>query len=354
MIKSAERLQPGGGFQLPPEAYKSKAWFNREWREVFEPGWIFVGLVQEIPEKNSFKTFDLGPYPIIVTRDANGELYAMHNVCRHRVCQVASGSGKARSLVCPYHCWNYKLSGELARVPWKHAFEEFDLSEYGLRRLAVDTFWGMIFVHLNTDAEPLEDWLQGLEADVHEQGVRPQDLKLLEYREYEAGSNWKFIIENHVDCLHVPFLHAGSSNWKVDELFYGYCGPHHISHVPYDVTPENMKPLPGLAWKYPAFATNVIFPNVITIVWENVCSFMHVLPKDAKTSIWRWFILGQEGDNPANYLEFYEPVVLEDIQAGDMLQKTVASPRFEVGPMASFLEEPVAAFHDAYCDLMKL
>ena len=168
------------------------------------------------------------------------------------------------------------------------------------------------------------------------------------------GSNWKFSIENHVDCLHVPFLHHRTNNWEFDNFFYSYCGPHHISHYPYDNSPTDLKPLPGLQWEYPAFGSNVIFPNVITIIWEGVCNFMHVLPISAEKSVWRWYVLGHEGSDPSGFVEFYEKVVLEDIETGDWLQTNVKSPHFEVGPMAKRYEEPVAAFHDSYVDLMPL
>ena len=51
---ATKAIQPGGGFQLPPEAYYSETWFDLEWQVVFESGWIFVGLIQELPQPNSF------------------------------------------------------------------------------------------------------------------------------------------------------------------------------------------------------------------------------------------------------------------------------------------------------------
>ncbi|MBS36767.1 MAG: hypothetical protein CMO26_12690 [Thiotrichales bacterium] len=184
--------------------------------------------------------------------------------------------------------------------------------------------------------------------------MQPEKLALLDYREYPAGSNWKSMIENHVDCLDVPFLHYRTNNWEFDNLFYSYCRPHHISHYPYDKSPKDLKPLPGLNWDYPAFGSNVVFPNLITIIWEGVCNFMHVLPISAEKSVWRWFVLGHEDKAPSKFVEFYEKVVFEDIEAGDWLQTTVKSPHFSVGPMAKTYEEPVAKFHEAYVDLLPL
>ena len=353
-MTASSDLQPDGGFQLPREAYYCESWFEREWHDVFESGWIFVGVIQEIPDPGTFKTIQVGKYPVILTRDLNSELHAFHNVCRHRGCLVATGNGKRKSLTCPYHAWNYGLDGKLKRIPMKEDFYAFDKSDYGLKPLAIDTFWGMIYVNLNPDAESLESWLQGFPEAIHEKGVRPEELSLLHYREYEAGSNWKFIVENQVDCLHVAFLHGGSSNWKFDDLHYEYCGPHHLSHYPYDFSPEGMGLIPNMKWTYPAFTSNVIFPNVFTYIWQSVCAFMHILPISAEKTIWRWFVLGTEGSDPTEYLKFYENVVLEDIEASDWLQSAVKSPVFDVGPMARSFEKPVAVFHKDYTSMLPI
>ena len=38
-------------------------------------------------------------------------------VCRHHAAGVASGSGAAECLSCPYHGWTYALDGRLRKAP---------------------------------------------------------------------------------------------------------------------------------------------------------------------------------------------------------------------------------------------
>jgi phenylpropionate dioxygenase-like ring-hydroxylating dioxygenase large terminal subunit len=66
----------------------------------------------------------------------------------------------------------------------------------------------MIFVHPETDAEPLEQWFAEIEPH-----IGPHQPELLS--EYEAGrarheiaANWKITVENFIDAYHLSHLHA--------------------------------------------------------------------------------------------------------------------------------------------------
>jgi len=42
---------------------------------------------------------------------------AFHNVCRHHaMCLLTSKNGTVRKITCPYHGWEYKLDGRLAKA----------------------------------------------------------------------------------------------------------------------------------------------------------------------------------------------------------------------------------------------
>jgi phenylpropionate dioxygenase-like ring-hydroxylating dioxygenase large terminal subunit len=58
-----------------------------------------------------------GGIPLVITRDAGGELRAFVNVCRHRLHPVVTENGNARQLRCSYHGWTYGLDGQLRHAP---------------------------------------------------------------------------------------------------------------------------------------------------------------------------------------------------------------------------------------------
>ena len=57
-------------------------------------------------------TVDIGPYSVIVVRDDDEQVSALHNVCRHRGSRVLTEpSGSVGNIVCGYHQWTYGTDG---------------------------------------------------------------------------------------------------------------------------------------------------------------------------------------------------------------------------------------------------
>src|SRR4051812_19596017 len=115
-------------FLLPPEAYWSSDWFDREQDLIFSHTWHLVCSEEDLPEPGSFVTYTAGNDPLVVVRGLDGVLRAFHNLCTHRGMPVAEGCGQARTgLVCPYHFWNFGLDGQLRKVPQPEQFPDLDL-----------------------------------------------------------------------------------------------------------------------------------------------------------------------------------------------------------------------------------
>ncbi|MCZ2501130.1 Rieske 2Fe-2S domain-containing protein, partial [Xylophilus sp. Kf1] len=80
----------------------------------------------------SYITMQVGQYPVIVTRGADGRIRAFHNVCRHRGQRLcAKSNGTNPKLVCPYHQWTYDLNGKLLFA--RDMGPDFDPSKYSLK-----------------------------------------------------------------------------------------------------------------------------------------------------------------------------------------------------------------------------
>ena len=69
---------------LPPEAYRSEAFYAFEKEAVFMRSWLCVGRVQQLPNAGDFMALTLAGEPILVTRTEAGEIRAMSALCRHR------------------------------------------------------------------------------------------------------------------------------------------------------------------------------------------------------------------------------------------------------------------------------
>ena len=74
---------------LPSDIYTSEEIFELEKDKIFKKDWLAVARVEEIEKPGDYMTFDIVGEPIIVARNADGEINAFYNVCvppRHRAC----------------------------------------------------------------------------------------------------------------------------------------------------------------------------------------------------------------------------------------------------------------------------
>ena len=65
---------------------------------------------------------------------------------------------------------------------------------------------GFIFVNLDPDAEPLEDYLGELGAGL--KGYPFGEMTAVSSYRAEVGSNWKLFIDAFMEFYHAPVLHA--------------------------------------------------------------------------------------------------------------------------------------------------
>lgn len=193
---------------LPFSWYSDPEIFRRETTEIFHKFWQYVGPTHSIPNAGDFFRIQLGDVPVIVTRDKDGQIHALVNVCRHRGAEVKlEASGNCNALTCHYHAWTYGLDGSLKSAPRTRKEEGFNKEEFGLRKLRIDTYGPFIFVSLNDDVPPLEDFMGDLPAIIEGTGVNLDKLKLRHRKEYKLKSNWKIVVENFLECYHCPNAH---------------------------------------------------------------------------------------------------------------------------------------------------
>jgi Rieske 2Fe-2S family protein len=192
------------GFALPGAVYKDPEIYELEIREIMLKSWLYVGHQSQVPERGDYFLFHVAGESVIVVRDGQGAIHALMNVCRHRGSRICDAeTGREARLTCRYHGWTYGLDGSLkaaARVP-----EGFDKSKWGLKRLHLRVFEGMIFVNFATDP-PAFDALE------REMGppLRPYGLgqaRVAHRQNYPIASNWKLAVENYCECYHCQPAH---------------------------------------------------------------------------------------------------------------------------------------------------
>jgi salicylate 5-hydroxylase large subunit len=230
-----------GVSRIPFWAYTDAALYQRELERIFYGAhWSYVGLEIEIPRLGDYKLSWVGERQVILVRDrvapgaegTDNGIRVVENRCAHRGVRFChQQQGNARSFICPYHQWAYKLNGELAGLPFKNGVRDgecvnggmpadFDVANHGLTRLRVATLHGLVFATFSGDAEPLEDYLGPDVMPWLDRIFKGRQLTLLGYNRQRIPGNWKLMMENIKDPYHPGLLHTWFVTfglWRADQ-----------------------------------------------------------------------------------------------------------------------------------------
>ena len=193
---------------MPPSAYTSAEFMEREIAGVFSKDWYCVGRAEALAEPGDYVTAELARQPVVVLRDRDGSLTALSNVCLHRMSTMLEGRGKVRALSCPYHGWTYNLDGSLRGAPAMTLNEGFCRESYKLPSVRCEEWLGWVFISLDPEAPPVGERLAEVEAMVA--GYDMTNYTESFYEEHEWDTNWKVLAENFMESYHLPVCHAGT------------------------------------------------------------------------------------------------------------------------------------------------
>lgn len=192
---------------LPRRFYVDPGIFEQEQDRVFARQWQFLGHVSQISNSGDYFIEDLCGESVLVVRGSDGKVHGFLNHCRHRGHRLCGdASGHARSFTCPYHQWTYSLDGALLRAPGNPDGNIFDYADWGLHRVRVEVWHGLIFGWLSETAGPSLASCLAFDEDAFR---RLDAAKVKEiYREsYDIASNWKVLLENYLECYHCLGAH---------------------------------------------------------------------------------------------------------------------------------------------------
>jgi len=327
-----------GTSRIPFWAYTDEALYKKELERFFyDNHWCYVGLEAEIPNPGDFKRTVIGERSVIMTRDLEGGINVIENVCAHRGMQFCrERSGNKKELVCPYHQWNYSLKGDLQGVPFLRGVKrdgqvqggmpkEFKTKENHLNKLRVATRGGVVFASFNHDIESFEDFLGPEILGYFDRLFNGRKLTILGYNRQRIPGNWKLMQENIKDPYHPGLLHTWFITyglWRADNKSSLRMDDKHRhaamistrgnaqakNEVTSGVTSfkESMeikdKRLLDIVhepwWGEPTAVMMTIFPSVIFQQQVNSVSTRHIQPSGPGAFDFVWTHFGFEDDTP--------------------------------------------------------
>ena len=201
---AAERERPQHA--MDAYFYRSHLVYERELDHLVFKSWLYALHSSEIPAKGDYQLVEIGEDSIIVVRGDDGEIRAMHNICRHRGAQVCeAAAGNKRTFVCPYHGWVYNLDGSLKAARETHVMPDFDTAAHGLKPVRCVEYMGLVFINCDPNAD---DFLGPLENIREPLGAYDlANAKVAHRQTYKIDANWKLVLENYLECYHCATSH---------------------------------------------------------------------------------------------------------------------------------------------------
>lgn len=288
--------------------------------------------------------------PIVVIRGDDGAVRAFRNSCRHRGTALVSGQGCARSLVCPFHGWVYRLDGALRHVPDQYGFPGLDVASHGLVPVATAEAAGMVFV--DQDAASVDAGaLAGL-GDV----IGPEQ-QLLNTVDDVIDVNWKVCLEGFLEGYHIKATHRqtffpfGYDNVNVVEQW----GRHSRVTFPFRRI-EAMRDVPAGERRIDGVVTTVhhVFPNVIIARLSHHTTMVVIEPISVdQTNVVSYLLSNRPAEDGATRAakdtDFVRIGLREDREMAGAVQRGLASGANDVLEFGRF-EGAIVHFHRQLTD----
>lgn len=187
--------------------------FQEELERIWYRTWVYVGHTSEIPNKNDYVTKSIGPMPVLMVRDKDGEVRLLLNKCPHRGNQLcAYQKGNRTSFTCPYHSWTFSNTGELMGYALPDGYEGQDKKGLNLGKVPrIAIYRGFVFGSMAEDGPSIEEHLGGAKAALDQllDNSPTGELELTAgFLQHRTKANWKFMLENETDGYHPGFVHG--------------------------------------------------------------------------------------------------------------------------------------------------
>jgi Rieske 2Fe-2S family protein len=230
----------------------------------------------------------------------------------------------------------------------------FDRSQYSLHPVNLGLWEGFIFVNLDDEAMPLEEWFAPLAGKFSHWNLPA--LKSVKRVEYDVKANWKLMFENYSECYHCPGVHPmlskvspydSAENDLTEGPFLG--GFMKINQGKSLTMSGNACALPvGKIENLQEVFYYSIFPNMLLSLHPEYAMVHQLWPQSPERTliVCDWFFhpeaMQRDDFNPEDAIEFWDITNKQDWHVCELSQQGIASRAYEPGPYSSRESIPAA------------
>jgi len=280
-----------GTTALDAAVYTDPAIYRKEMDRIFRKVPICLGHEDQLREPGSVIARNLFGLPLLITRDRQGQINVLLNVCRHRGARLVAGENEVcrkGAISCPYHAWTYDLNGSLRALPGSEAFPDLDKEERALRRLPSEVRHGLIWAIMDPQATDIDvaGFLGGIDEDIAAMNLAPHRFYRQEVR--RRKTNWKLVLDAFQEIYHIKRLHSRTIGpFFLDTKSAGESADRHVRFMVARDGMEKVKHKPQSAWDLRRDVTfsHIVFPNNVIIYHPDYTSLLNVYPAGVDESI---------------------------------------------------------------------
>jgi phenylpropionate dioxygenase-like ring-hydroxylating dioxygenase large terminal subunit len=206
-VQAAVPYAMDDSYYVPKERYFDREYFDLEKRYMWPRAWQMAARLDEIPNAGDYVVYEIVGNSIVIVRQDDGSVKALHNACRHRATELAVGCGHLAGgqIVCPFHGWRWNLDGSSSFVFLGEEFnpEYLKPDDLSLRECLVKEWAGMVWINLDVNARPFEEDYADLIDLIDALGVENMHPKW--WKQVVLDANWKLTMEA---------FHEGYHGWQ--------------------------------------------------------------------------------------------------------------------------------------------
>ncbi|MBE2241277.1 MAG: aromatic ring-hydroxylating dioxygenase subunit alpha [Burkholderiaceae bacterium] len=201
---------------LAKDFYLDPKLFELARERIFARSWQWIGDLADVAEPGSLAPRTLLPghldEPVLLARDGGGVLRCLPNVCTHRGNPLVQAPCRgATQIRCGYHSRRFDLDGRMRFTPAFEGARDFPSPADDLPRVPFASLGDLLAF---ASVAPAADFDEVFAPIVERLGWLPWAAFVPDAarsRDYEFDAHWALYVENYLESLHIPFVHAGLS-----------------------------------------------------------------------------------------------------------------------------------------------
>jgi len=344
---------------LPGAFYRDPQAFELVKERVLARTWQWIGDIEDVAPPGSLSPREMLPgcldEPLLLSRDAQGRLRCLSNVCTHRGNLLVKTPCRAEQIRCGYHSRRFDMAGRMTFMPEFAQARDFPAPSDHLPNVPFGMLGTQAFAAVSP-AAPLEAFLQEIQARLAWMPIEQFRHDPSRDRSFDIAAHWALYVENYLEGLHIPFIHP-ALNQVLEADGYAY-ELHRYANLQFARAREG-----ELAFELPPsspdFGERVaayyywVFPNLMLNFYPWGLSVNIVQPQGiARTRVlFRAYVwdAGKLGDGAGNGLDQVE---MEDEEVVQQVQRGMQSRFYDSGRYSPSKEQGVHHFHRLLCEFM--